>query len=161
MNNQYQNCLEDPRELYNRRVCLYPVSKDIKGEFKLLDRDVQKCEEKKCVSLKADWLMKSELHSHKPCDSDAAQALDGVFHVRQLVNAFVDGSGENRGIHTGMFEWHGNGAVVRGSLSGVTNAGTHRKPAFDDCQKCHAPGYMEGHVASLSMQRTSVCVAVA
>lgn len=75
-----------------------------------------------------------------------AGLLDGVLAVRRLVTAFVDGSGENRGLHTGALEWIGSDAQVRGTLSGTTNVGTHRQPAFDPCQECHAPGYMEGRL---------------
>ena len=31
-------------------------------------------------------------------------------------------------------------------MSGVTNAGTHRLPAFKDCQKCDDRGVMEGRI---------------
>jgi hypothetical protein len=90
--------------------------------------------------------LKLEVPAHEPCDSRASNLLDGVLAVRRLVTAFVDGSGENRGLHTGAFDWVGSDAQVRGTLSGTTNVGTHRQPAFDPCQECHAPGHMEGRL---------------
>ena len=37
-----------------------------------------------------------------------------------------------------------------GTLSGITNVGTHRKPVFDPaCQECHQPIFMEGRFCGL------------
>ena len=47
-------------------------------------------------------------------------------------------------VSTKGFRWKGVGALATGTLRGVTNAGTHRRPAFDDCQRCDNPGVMEG-----------------
>lgn len=138
-------CLEDPRELWDREVCLYPVSKNVRGDLRLMDRMLQTCEEERCRTLKADQVLKVEVEPHD-CDSEAAAALSGVFIVRRLITAFADGSGENRGLHTGAFDWIGDGARVRGSVSGMTNVGTHRQPLLDPCQECRAPGYMEGRL---------------
>lgn len=139
-------CLDDPRELWDSKVCLRPVSKNARGDLRLLDRELQTCDEEDCRTLKTDHVLKVDVVAHEPCDSNASALLDGVFYVRRLITAFVDGSGENRGLHTGAFDWVGGGARVRGTLSGTTNAGTHRGPVFDPCQECHAPGYMEGRL---------------
>jgi hypothetical protein len=34
--------------------------------------------------------------------------------------------------------------LATGSISGITNAGSHRLPVFEDCQPCDAAGFMEG-----------------
>jgi len=146
MSHPRHTCLDDPRTLWDQPVCLYPVSKNARGDLSLLERELQTCEEEDCRTLKTDHLLKLEVRGHEPCDSGASKLLDGVLYVRRLITAFVDGSGENRGLHTGLFDWVGNGARVRGSLSGTTNAGTHRQPVFDPCQECRAPGYMEGRL---------------
>lgn len=139
-------CLDDARRLWNQRVCLEPVSKNLRGELRLLDRERQQCEESDCRTLKTDHMLKVEVHSHEPCDSDVGRLLDGVLFVRRLVSAMSDGTGEGRGLHTGEFRWVGADFRIEGHLSGMTNVGTHREPVFQACQECHAPGHMEGRL---------------
>jgi len=138
--------LADPKQLWASPICLANVSKDVQGRLYLLDREVQPCDEQNCLTLKTEHALKVEVVSHERCDSEVARRLDGVFLVRDLVTAFTDGSGMNRGVHAGAFMWRGDGLVVNGTLSGVTNAGTHRAPAFKECQECYAPGVMEGQL---------------
>ena len=48
-------------------------------------------------------------------------------------------------MHAGDFVWTGvAGVTVNGRLSGMTNEGTHRQPAFNGCQRCDQRGVMEG-----------------
>jgi hypothetical protein len=156
-----RGCLDDPRELWDRKICLLPVSKNVRGDLRLMDRELQTCDEDDCRTLKTDHVLKVEVVAHQPCDSNASGQLDGVFYVRRLITAFVDGNGENRGLHTGAFDWIGGGARVRGTLSGATNVGTHRAPVLDPCQECHAPGYMEGrlcgHIVRAKDERLRGC----
>jgi hypothetical protein len=140
-------CLDDPRELRDLAFCMHPVSKDVRGELVLLDSDLQRCAEEECRTLKTDHLLTLEnVVAHEPCDGELSRLLDGRLVVRSLITAFADGSGERRGLHTGVFDWSGSGGRVRGTLSGTTNAGTHRQPAFDPCQECEAPGFIEGRL---------------
>jgi hypothetical protein len=82
--------------------------------------------------------------TNRQCDSEQGRLLDGAFQVAELVHVF-DREGRERGFHSGRFEWSTDrGTVVSGELSGITNAGTHREPAFDACQRCNEPGFMEG-----------------
>ncbi len=138
-------CLEDPRQLWTQRVCLDPVSKNLRGELRLLDRERQECGDR-CLTLKTDHMLKLEVMSHERCDSETGRRLDGTLFVRRLVTALSGGTGEGRGLHTGAFRWVGDGVLVEGTLSGMTNVGTHREPVFRDCQECHDPGYMEGRL---------------
>jgi hypothetical protein len=145
---QHRCCgyLDDTEALWKRRLCLEAVSKDVRGELHLLDRERQECEEPRCATLKTDHLLKVEVRSHEPCDSDLGRRLDGVLYVRRLTSALSDGTGEGRGLHTGAFGWVGDGVRIDGRLAGMTNAGTHRQPMFDPCQECRAPGYLEGRL---------------
>jgi hypothetical protein len=137
--------LTDARILGDRVICLTAVSKDVKGELRLLDAERQRCETDRCETLKTDHLLVLEVMSHRPCD--AVPALDGRFVVRRFVTAFADGSGTRRGLHTGEFAWIGNGLRLAGTMSGLTNEGTHREPAFDPaCQKCDSTGVLEGRL---------------
>jgi hypothetical protein len=140
------HCLDDPRELWQQKICLSSISKDVRGELHLLERKPETCDELDCRTLKTDHLLKVEVQSHEPCDSELARALDGVLYVRKLVTAFSDGSGERRGPHAGAFVWVGAGVRVAGTMAGMTNVGTHREPAFDKCQECDARGFMEGRL---------------
>jgi hypothetical protein len=140
---------DDAPSLWAKHICLDPVSKDIRGELGLLDRDLQKCERPPCETLKTDHSLKVRVGSHQPCDSEHGRLLDGVLFIRRLVTAWSSPSPEARGIHTGDFTWT-DGALgafrIEGRMSGMTNVGTHREPAFDPCQKCQAPGFMEGRL---------------
>lgn len=152
MSDHASRCLEDARELWERRVCLEPVSKNLRGELKLLDRERQECEEPRCLTLKTDHLLKLEVESHEPCDSELGRLLDGTLVVRRLIHALANGTGEGRGLHTGEFRWTGADVRIAGQLSGMTNVGTHRQPPLDPCQECHAPGYMEGRLCGSIVQ---------
>ena len=148
MSTRSVRCLDDAAELWKHQVCMHPVSKDVEGRFDLLDRERQKCEqaESECVTLKTDHLVRAKLTGHEPCDSKVGGLLDGELVLRRLVHAFVDGSAERRGTHTGDFRWRGDGILVEGDMSGMTNVGTHREPAFDPCQQCDERGVMEGRL---------------
>ena len=154
MTNEPSGCLEDASGLWERHACLTSISKDARGELRLLDSERQVCDERDCVTLKTDHVLKVEVSGHQPCDTKAGSQLDGVLYVRQLVTAFADGTGEGRGPHTGRFVWAGSGVRVHGTLSGMTNVGTHREPVFDPCQVCHAPGYMEGRLCGTIIRAT-------
>lgn len=138
--------LDHAPTLWNERLCLEPVSKNLSGKLGLLNRERQECEEPKCLTLKTDHMLQLEVHSHEPCDSDLGKRLDGRFFVRELVHALTDGTGLGRGPHTGAFVWLGDGIEVQGQISGMTNVGTHREPVFEPCQECHNPGVMEGRL---------------
>lgn len=133
------------RQLWERTHCLRSVSKDVKGELTRLDLDHRKCETEagSCATLVTDHLLRARLESHEPCD-DRRPNTDGELVVRRLVTTFRDDDGHNRGVHAGEFRWRSKGLVIEGRLRGMTNVGTHRRPAFDDCQECHSPGMMEG-----------------
>jgi hypothetical protein len=139
-------CFEAPDEILETEVCLFPVSKDLEGELRPLEAEIEECRARRCRTLKTVHLL--ELNARRgPCESEELAALlDGVLNVRDLTTAFLDGDGTLRGVHGGTFRWRGGGARASGSFSGLTNAGTHRGPIFDECQPCDAPGYMEGRL---------------
>ena len=59
-----------------------------------------------------------------------------------LVHVF-DGDGTGRGMHSGEFRWQSSIGLIMGRLAGITNAGTHRPPVFNECQRCR-DAVMEG-----------------
>lgn len=145
MNRLYRDvCLDNPEALLRSGVCLSTISKDVEGEIQLLENDVERCDEPRCETLKAATFLRLEVAAHDRCDAKVSSMLDGVFYVRDLAFVFDEATGEGRGLHAGTFRWRGQGAIAEGTLSGVTNAGTHRPQAFDECQECRAVGFMEG-----------------
>ena len=136
--------LDRPRALYRRPICLENVSKNLSGELNRLTGRRQECEEPKCLTLKTVHTLRLEVRSHD-CDSEVGKRLDGDLIVPRLVHA-MDTDGNGRGLHTGSFLWDGDGIDVEGELSGMTNLGTHRRPVFDDCQRCDERGVMEGRL---------------
>ena len=137
-------CPDDPRYIRDERMCLFGISKDAKGALRLEDAEAETCDERKCKTLKTVHLLELKLTAHRPCDAREARALNGSLVSRDLASAFVNGDGKLRGFHGGTFRWQGTNLLATGSLSGVTNAGTHRKPFDPACQECKAPGFMDG-----------------
>ena len=137
-------CFDDPESIREKRFCLNAVSKNLKGELDLVDADEQKCEKPSCKTLKTVHVVSARVESG-PCDSKPSTLFDGKLVVRRLVTAH-DRDGMLRGFHAGDFEWTGATVQIIGRMSGMTNVGTHRSPAFKDCQACNETGVMEGRL---------------
>ena len=73
--------------------------------------------------------------------------LDGTLVVRRLVSALHNGTGQGRGLHTGEFQWAGDGVRVAGHLSGMTNVGTHRPPVFGPARDARPATWKAGCAA--------------
>ena len=129
--------------LIDRIVCLSALSKDLKGELRVMEAERQRCRRLDCVTLETVHQLDLEVVAHD-CDSEAGNLLDGRLGSGQLVHKFQDGDGNRRGVHEGPFRWRGADVLATGTMKGVTNVGTHRRPAFDDCQRCDDRGVMEG-----------------
>jgi hypothetical protein len=142
-------CADRPEDIRDTEMCLASLSKNLEGELRLLDRDLEQCAQPRCITLKTLHYLRMNVKTNDPCDSEPGRQLDGVFQVRDLTHAFMDGDGNRRGFHGGNFRWTGSGLLAVGSISGITNAGTHREPVFDPCQRCEAPGYMEGRFCGI------------
>jgi hypothetical protein len=149
--------LEDHRKLWQTRMCLFPVSKDLRGELQLIDSELQECNIQQCRTFKTEHMLTVDVvrnHRDERCDSNLAEGLNGRLVVCPLVTALID-DGENRGTHTGDFVWQGATARVEGVLSGMTNVGTHRGQPFDpSCQDCFQPGFMEGRLCGQIVRTT-------
>lgn len=138
-------CLDDPSTIFKQRMCVNAVSKNFKASVKLLKKDEQKCEKPECLTLKTIHALKMQVVSNNPCDSKLGKMLTGFIAVDNLTSAFNQ-DGAHRGFHAGDFVWQSPNFVAKGRMSGVTNAGTHRTPVFNNCQPCDARGFMEGRI---------------
>lgn len=140
-----RGCLDSPPALLKERLCVHNVSKNARGT---LERNVskgEKCGDPECLTLKTVHRFKVELRRHD-CDSPLGASIDGTLVVERLVTAF-DRDGHQRGVHAGDFQWFiDGGGSIRGRISGITNAGTHRAPVFDPCERCHLPGVFTGRL---------------
>ncbi|MFF0014125.1 hypothetical protein [Streptomyces sp. NPDC005374] len=141
----YDVCKGGPGELSGVVLCLDELSKNGRGDLRLLTDERKECRTLDCVSLTTEHLLLLELTSHT-CDSPPAARLDGRFVVRDLTTVFAGGTGERRGMHTGQFDWKVPSGVLRGALSGMTNVGTHRDPVFGPAQQCDERGVLEGRL---------------
>jgi hypothetical protein len=91
-------------------------------------------------------VLKLELRSDKPCDSELGLQLNGELVVERLATAY-DTDGLHRGVHAGDFVWLGQQFEITGRMSGITNAGILRARVFTPaCEKCLAPGVMIGRL---------------
>jgi hypothetical protein len=129
------DCPDDPDKMREGELCLVPLSKDVKGKLEKADAKTHKCGEPECETLVTSQTMALDLSSQKSCDGKEARLLDGQLVVKELVHA-IDAASSGRGFHSGRFEWQSSAGLVVGELSGLTNAGLVRKPAFDACERC-------------------------
>ena len=105
---------------YQERICIWPVSKDLRGELGVADQERQQCSKSDCLTLKGHVTLKAQVHHHAPCDSIMSRPLDGEMEG-EIVFAHID-DGEVRGYHIGKVEWRAGGSTLIGQLSDVTNA---------------------------------------
>ena len=136
--------LDDPCTLLSRQVCLSVLSKDVEGEFGEPDSARRACREPDCVTLTSVQPLTLKLAPHQDCDR--VTELDGAIEVRDLVHVF-DSDGTGRGLHSGSLRWASGAGLILGQLFGITNAGTHRAPAFQECQRCQ-DAVMEGQLCA-------------
>ncbi|MGI9436116.1 MAG: hypothetical protein ACR2Q4_15025 [Geminicoccaceae bacterium] len=146
MNKITQHLLDDIRALklkkfYQEPVCMKPISKNLRGEFDVVERRRQECDEPECVTRKAKVRFRTSVKPHQPCDSRPSQALNGDIEG-ELVFSYIR-NGLRRGCHVGHFRWDGVDSEAVGRMEGMTNIGTHRRPVAH-CENCHEPGHMEG-----------------
>lgn len=146
-------CLDDPATILKQRMCVNSVSKNFKATIKITQKDEQKCEKPECRTLKTISALKIGVVSNNPCDSKLGKTLTGSILIERLATAF-DQDGTGRGVHAGDFVWKTASFAIEGRISGVTNAGTHRKPIFNDCQLCDARGFMEGRICGQIVDTT-------
>src|SRR5262249_37579004 len=121
------------------------LSKNFKGTLGEGMEKKDGCDVPTCKTFKTRKPLIVEVATNRPCDSKMALAFDGRLVVEQLITVY-DTDASRRGVHAGDFEWFGKGLHVTGRISGVTNEGTHRSPAFDPCQKCGDRDVMEGRL---------------
>jgi hypothetical protein len=131
----------DPPEVYADKICVYEVSKVIRGRFRVAEHGAQDCDHPSCHTLKQAGDFEAELEAG-PCDSEQSKALSGKLEG-PFVAAYKDGDTTNRGGQTGKFKWSSGGTVLVGRLRGVINAGTHYGP-IGDCEKCYTLNHVEG-----------------
>jgi len=139
----------DLGQWYKERICMWAVSKDLKGEFVVGEQGEQKCARPPCSTLKAHLKFKVQVTPHHPCDAVASRAFDGTISG-ELLFAYIE-SGHGRGYHLGRFDWSGSTSRLIGRMSGVTNAGTHRSPAAP-CEPCDRRGHMEGRLDAIVVE---------
>ena len=130
----FHACTAGPGDLVAAELCLDELSKDLEGELVLVESERAQCEELDCRTLVVEQQIRAKVWSHD-CDSELGKLFDGLLAVRDLTTIYAHGSGTHRGFHAGTFLWRASVGIVQGQLRGMTNEGTHRKPAFDGCQE--------------------------
>ncbi len=133
----------DAADAYADKVCLYEVSKILRGEAEVVQTETQECSEpSKCKTLKRHSRFRMELEPG-PCDSPVSKETLSGKAEGDIVGVFVDGDMTKRGGHTGAFRWVTGSSELVARMRGVSNAGTHHEPV-DECEKCYVPGHAEG-----------------
>ena len=151
-------CFDDPERLFKDRICLKAVSKNLKGKIAEGSFEKQDCVRPKCKTLKHVTEVSMEVMPHE-CDSPTStEALGGTLTIRTLITAFEGHDVNNRGYHAGSFVWTNATMKIEGNITGLTNVGTHRKPVFDACQKCHEPRTLEGRLSGRFVESANIAL---
>jgi len=138
-------CSDNPATLWRLPACVGAVSKNLFANLRLERRERQRCADRRCVTLKTLHWLQLEMSPYE-CDSRIGRRLTGLITVKRLVTAF-DRNGIGRGVHSGDFVWTTPGAVeIAGRMSGITNAGLLRPPAFRRCEDCSQPLVLYGRL---------------
>jgi hypothetical protein len=137
-------CQDSSSYILDHTFCLYEISKDVpEGYLRLALQDRESCPERRCETVKTVHQLQLELQPG-PCDT---RPHNGQLYSCDLTHALNlrNGTADGRGFHGGTFTWADRGFLASGTLSGITNAGTHRAPVFDpSCQRCDEIHFMEG-----------------
>ena len=67
-------CTPGNRDLLERNICLSALSKNLKGELKLLHNVLERCVKLKCRTLKTIHFLELRDTSNAPCDSPTVWA---------------------------------------------------------------------------------------
>lgn len=129
-------CPDNLRTIESGRFCLASLSKDLRGEQTDPSARPGGCDKPGCKTLVSREVVRLEAVSHGDCDDELARTLDGGIEL-QLVHA-LNGDTRRRGYHYARFRWAGPGFDISGEMSGTTNAGVHREPAFKGCESCES-----------------------
>src|SRR5262245_2172343 len=95
-------CPDDPPTILKQRVCISPLSKNMRGQLKLRSNKEETCRNPSCKSLKTLHLLKVMAVAHRPCDSRLGRPFSGTILVEKLITSF-DQDGMHRGFHAGDF----------------------------------------------------------
>jgi hypothetical protein len=136
-------CPDDPSTMREQKVCLFAVSKDLKGKIGSPEAKASKCKEPACATLLTGQKLTLKVTAHPVCDTPESKPLDGDIEVEDFVHRFAT-DGRGRGFHSGRFRWKSGKTLIEGDLSGVSNGGLHREPPHKACQRCRAAGADEG-----------------
>jgi hypothetical protein len=134
----------DPEDAFEDEICLYEVSKVIRGEYRIVRKDDQYCKEAGCKTRKHYDEFRMEIVPG-PCDSDLSREAFSGEAEGDMVAAYKDADPTQRGGHTARFKWSGAGSALVGRMRGIINAGTHHDPVAD-CEPCDKPWHAEGWV---------------
>jgi hypothetical protein len=150
-------CLDSSAYILDQTLCLYEISKDMReGSLRSALHEQESCLERRCETFKTIHQLDLELQAG-PCDSEQSRPHNGRLYSCDLTHALNprNGTSDGRGFHGGTFTWADQGFLASGTLSGITNAGTHRGPIFDPaCQRCDDVHFMEGRLCGIIRRST-------
>jgi len=145
-------CQDSSAYILEQTFCLYEISKDMweEGWLRLVFQERELCPERDCETFKTIHQLELPLRPG-PCDSDQSRPHNGRLYSCDLTHALNlrNGTADGRGFHGGTFTWADQGFVASGTLSGITNAGTHRAPFDPACQRCDEVHFMEGRFCGI------------
>ena len=145
-------CQDSSAHILDQTSCLDEISKGVRGRLRLAWQELESCAERRCETFKTIHQLDLQLQPG-PCEPEQPPRLpNGQLYSCDLTHALksLNGTAEGRGFHGGTFTWVDQGFLATGTLSGITNAGTHRAPIFEPaCQRCDEPHVMEGRFCGI------------
>jgi hypothetical protein len=128
-----------PTEIQDGTYDLRNVSKDVAGRVVMVATTPKQCSALNTDSLTTIQRLTAGITaSQQGCDEDPTRLLDGRLETRNLTTVHNGTTQRDRGIHAAGIVWRLNGGgILRGSMTGTTNAGTDRplpfNPGFESC----------------------------
>jgi hypothetical protein len=132
-------CPEDPRLMREQNLGPFALSKNLEDRIGRAEGERRECQDPECGNPMTVQPLEFEVRTNAPCDSRQGWLLDSALEVEGPVH-----DATQRGFHSGGFRRRVEGTLVVGEFTGITNAGTHRGPIIQECQRYHHLGFMEG-----------------
>lgn len=122
-------------------------SRAVEGKLHLLDWWDKKCDNPFygfCDVEKMRHKVKIILMLEDPCDKSIWHKQQGILESTELFSIFLDNE-KGRGCHSGEAVIHlKDGTMIKGVMSGMTNANAHRKEGMSAGKPCQVFPYLDG-----------------
>lgn len=141
--------IDEPDRLKTLDLCIFGISKNLEGTLGRGRSNEHVCSAPlECTTRRTVSKLKLKTNSNAPCDSDLAKLLPSTITSNPELVILQAANSVGRGMHAGFFDWSTSTLIIKGRMSGTTNAGIHRASPFQGCERCIAPGILIGRLTA-------------